>query len=315
MADQSMQHPKPDDTDLLIRSISSLLYYLWPFTTKTTQVDATHSLAFLNDIALLFVSGSRNDCAAIATFVRQNNVHVEAIQEPPHEHDQSQSKVFRNVKSSVLQRDSEEATAEALLEELLRDPLRFRFTKGLHAITPKLQARVLQDLLTKMYGEHATNTLEDAKGTLVRYIFCFGVRKMRRRLNTKINESTLPYIRLLTSPKISREDFITNRTNVKPQLPKKLENADELWLKKALEKRYKDMDVQFVEKGEKLIHLCLNSDQEWKLWTMFGEYLDGLQALTGYLEDFIDRKMKLKSLEDDTCQNLPFEIHIKMKRP
>lgn len=182
--------------------------------------------------------------------------------------------------------------------------------RGLHAITPKLHAGVLQDLLTKMYGEHATNSREGAKETLIRYIFCFGVRKIRGRLNTKIHETMLPYIHLLTSSEISSENFITKRTNVKPKLPQRLENADERWLKEALEAHYPDTNVHFVEKGKKSIHLCLNRDQEWNLWTLFKEYLEGLQVLTDYLENFIDGKKQLKSPEDNIHQHLPFEIYM-----
>ncbi|KIO26670.1 hypothetical protein M407DRAFT_243656 [Tulasnella calospora MUT 4182] len=299
---------EPDETDLLIRSISSLLYSLWPYTPQTTRADSTHSLAFLNNVALLFVSGARNDCAAVATFVHKNSVHVEAIQEPPHEPDQSQLRVVRNVKTRVLKQVRDESPLDTLRKELLSDPAWFCFTKGLDAITPKLHGNVLQDLLTKMYGVDASNRPQEAAEILISYLVCFGIRKMRRRLNTKLNETTLPYIRLLTCSSISREDFLARRTKIKVKLPQKLENADERLLKTAWEEGSRDTEVAIVQKGESSFQLSLPGDQEWNLWGWFKTLLGTLEKLTSALEEVVKGKMRVQRSNEHTLRVLPVEI-------
>ncbi|KAG8950408.1 hypothetical protein FRC00_007677 [Tulasnella sp. 408] len=308
MADPTTQHPMPDTTDLEIRSISSLLYHLWPYTRDTFQADSTNNLAFLNNIALLFVSGARNDCAAVATFVHKDNIHVEAIKEPPYEPEPAQWQVFRNVKMSVLQQKHDEATLEALEKELLHDPILFCLKKGLDAITPELHGKVLEDLLQKMYQVDADDSQKGAMNTLSSYIVCFGIRKIRRRLNIKINNSMLPHVDLLTSSNISKEEFITTQTNVKVKLPQKLENADERWLKQALELNYHGMRVDFVQKGKDSIHLCLTKDQEWNLWELFKTHLETLQTLTPIVDQLTGGNKSLQRPDENPPLDYPFQI-------
>ncbi|KAG9028927.1 hypothetical protein FS837_003704 [Tulasnella sp. UAMH 9824] len=307
MADPSTQHPIPDQTDLLIRSISSLLYHLRPSTLHTTQADPTHSLAFLNNMALLFVSGARNDRVAVATFVNKDNVHVEAIMESPPEPELPQSQVLRNVKTR--QHKDDEATLEALGQELLRDPILFGFTKGLDAITPELHGKLLEDLFEQMYQVDANTSRQGAMNTLQSYIVCFGIRKIRRRLNIKISDSMLPHIDLLTCSDISKEEFITARTNVIVKLPQKLEHANETWLKLALEQNYHDMKVDFVQKGNNSIHLRLTKDQEWNLWELFKTHLEGLQTLTQILERLTGENKSLQAPDENPPLDLPFQIY------
>ncbi|KIO26683.1 hypothetical protein M407DRAFT_118219 [Tulasnella calospora MUT 4182] len=162
-----------------------------------------------------------------------------------------------------------------------------------------------------MYGVEATQSRQDAAQILISYIVCFAIRKMRRRLNTKINETMLPYIDLLTSSNISKEDFFSKRTNVKVKLPQKLENADESWLKTSLQMASEDTEVAMVQKDKNRSHLRLAGDQEWRLWEWFKTALGRLKRLTLALEKVVNREMSISDWL--TVRKIPSEIFKTLK--
>lgn len=66
--------------DLLIRSITTILWLLWP-KAKNSHSHTRHHLQRLSRLSLLFVSATQAaDVAAITAIVDRSYVHVEAIQ-------------------------------------------------------------------------------------------------------------------------------------------------------------------------------------------------------------------------------------------
>ncbi|KAG9046206.1 hypothetical protein FS837_004877 [Tulasnella sp. UAMH 9824] len=273
-------------TDLLIRSITTILWLLWP-KAKNSQSHSKHHLQRLSRLSLLFVSATQAaDVAAITAIVDRSCVHVEAIQGQEEAPD-GRLDVAKNHLEFTLWNAAKLPGPEDLKAELVQDPLRFCFTRGIAAITPDAHGAALQKLLTDMYELAPTcPETQSSRDPLRFYVYCFCHKKILHRLQYGILGYSGRFLELfLGSNKqsaITVEDF-QRRSKLAPESPKR-GHFGEAWLYRQLVGRYRGEDFGPEPSHGQSYRLRLNESQLWKLWEYFTSCLDDLQYSLKWLD-------------------------------
>ncbi|KAG8924318.1 hypothetical protein FRC00_005244, partial [Tulasnella sp. 408] len=270
-------------TDLLIRAITTILSLLWPDSeSKNPTSRSRRHIQRLNRLALLFVPAFQaGDRAAITAVVTQGHVYIEVVQGSEALLDDQ-----NHVESAHLAA-TDIPGAEQLKAELVQDPLRFCFTRGIAAITPDAHGAALQKLLTDMYTLAPTCPEKESNRDPLRcYVYCFCHKKILHRLQYGISGYSGRFLELFLGSKKKRaitvEDF-QRRSKLAPESPKQ-GHVGEAWLYRQLAGRYRGEDFGPEPTDGQSYRLRLDESQLWKLWEYFTTCLDDLQLSLEWLD-------------------------------
>ncbi|KAG8948490.1 hypothetical protein FRC04_009698 [Tulasnella sp. 424] len=276
---------EPDSTDLLIRAITTIIWLLWPKAKEAKPHSKRHPQR-LSRLSLLFVPATRaSDVAAITAVVGQSCVHVEAVQGSEKPLNGRLDDVKNHIKSTPWNA-SMLPEPDKLRTELVEDPLRFCFTRGIEAITPVAHGAALQKLLTDMYKLAPTCPEKDSsRDSLRRYIYCFCQKKILQRLQSPIPGYNGRFVGLFLSSKrrgpITMQDF---KSRTKRESPR-CNNVSEHWLHYRLAMRYKDEDFGSKPTAPQPYRLHLRTENQfWSLWEFFTVCLADLEGALVWLD-------------------------------
>ncbi|KAG9046205.1 hypothetical protein FS837_004876 [Tulasnella sp. UAMH 9824] len=268
-------------TDLLIRSITTILWLLWP-KAKNSQSHSKHHLQRLSRLSLLFVSATQAaDVAAITAIVDRSCVHVEAIQGQEEAPD-GRLEVVKNHLEFALWNAAKLPGPETLKAELWEIFLlnMNQLIMGIAAITPDAHGAALQKLLTDMYELAPTcPETQSSRDPLRFYVYCFCHKKILHRLQYGILGYSGRFLELFLGSKkqsaVTAEDF-QRRSKLAPESPEHI-HVDEAWLYHQLVEKYQGEDFGPEPTDGQSYRLLLDESQLWKLWDYFTSCLDDLQ--------------------------------------
>ncbi|KAG8943014.1 hypothetical protein FRC00_011436 [Tulasnella sp. 408] len=271
-------------TNLLIRAITTILSLLWPDSeSKNPTSRSRRHIQRLNRLALLFVPAFQaGDRAALTAVVTQGHVYIEVVQGSEALLDDQNHVEPAHLAATDI------PGAEQLKAELVQDPLRFCFTRGIAAITPDAHGAALQKLLTDMYELASVCPETESSGDPLRhYVYCFCHRKILQRLQYGISGYSGRYLELFLGSKkqsaITVEDF-QRRSKLAPESPEH-SHIDEAWLYHQLVGRYPGKDFGPEPTDGQFYRLRLNESQLWKLWEYFTTCLDDLQYSLEWIDE------------------------------
>ncbi|KAG8948491.1 hypothetical protein FRC04_009699 [Tulasnella sp. 424] len=268
---------EPDSTDLLIRAITTIIWLLWPKAKEAKSHSKRHPQR-LNRLSLLFMPAARaSDVAAIAAVVGQSCVNVEVVQGSEEPLNGRLDAVKNHIQSVPLKATSL-PVPDPLKAELVEDPLRFCFKRGIEAITPDAHGAALQRLLKDMYELAPTCPEDDrSRDPLRRYIYCFCHKKILQRLQSPIMGYEGRFMGLFLESKrrgpITQEVF---KSRIPRETPR-CNNVDEDWLYHRLAGRHPKEDFGPKPTDFQPYRLNLNEDQLWMLWEFFTSCVAGLE--------------------------------------
>ncbi|KAG8916766.1 hypothetical protein FRC01_002880 [Tulasnella sp. 417] len=318
-ADVSISH-KPEmptidqelgTTDLLIRAISMILFLLWP-EAEPSHPRSNSYYHRLDRLSLLFVSGGGADVAAISAEIHKDGVVVEAVQEC-NEPIEGRLEVRKNHNKSEVSRTATEYDPAILRIALLEDPIRFCIERGVSAISPHAHGEVLEKILTSMYQAQSPPIQECKELELLnRYIYCFCIGKIRKRLTSRILGYSNSYVCLFLDRKglglITREQ-LKSRDVSRQRRPSGAKIPDESWLFDALTTTYPGVDFGVAPKNPGSYQMDVNEERAWYIWDFFTTTLKALDDLSDRLESLVkgrntskaksSEKQKAAASEDD----------------
>ncbi|KAG8953941.1 hypothetical protein FRC04_000925 [Tulasnella sp. 424] len=286
-----------DDTDLLIRSTTTILHLLGHRVAETKDRPANALKGqFLDRVALCFVSGIRP--AGAAAVIHEDYANRQFFVNAVHESNSYgavKNVSARTVPSSHALTHPPDPNPMQLLEE---DMISFFHLQGVGAITVEMHAQKLQSLLNAIHkGEEARTTA--AKDKLSQYIYTFCALKFWDRLSahaTSYEQEMLSFFLNAdySGPKLSREQLARD---IPPT--SKLKDKSETWLSDMLEDGGRIIPCHDVNLGGGRTgqHLALDKENIWHLYSLFTTTLQALRV----------KLMKIKPLAQATAKTTDLE--------
>lgn len=265
MADSTNASPHvqtPSVTDLLIRSLTTVLSVFSPNSGAKNRHHRSARYDQFDRISLFFVSNESGDVAAITALVKDNYITFQTVT------DVDRLSVMKNPdrEDTITPDEGSDATVDVPVE-CLRDPVRHCLQWG--PSSHKTHGAILQHLLKSMYQAETTVDPTSEATTLRRYIYSFCLDKVFRRFTAKIPGFKPRYLSLFLPPvdDITLDDYqeYSERHVV---LPKRLASKDESLLHMVLNKLYPNLNVKISN-----TRLTLDIEGQWALWTFFQYFL------------------------------------------
>lgn len=174
--------------------------------------------------------------------------------------------------------------------------------RGVGAISPYAHGEVLERILTTMYETHSPPIQECPELHLLnRYIYCFCIEKIRKRLNAPILGYSRSYLSLFLDKKglgpITRELF-QSRDTARQRRPSAAKVPDETWLYEALTMTYAGVDFGVAPDGTGSYQIRIDEERAWYIWDLFATSLKAFDDLSSRVESLVKgRKEKAFSAE------------------